>query len=267
MVINTAVIAAAGLGTRLLPVTKAVPKALLPIYHKPMIHYILEELVNSNIKNIVIVVSSYNNNFIRNYFSDDIYWSKFPELDELTKMLSKVNIEYVVQELPLGPGHAVLKAKDIIGNNSFVAIWADDIIDSKLPASYQLIEVYDKYFSSVVGVQAVDKNLVYRYGIIDATEIRPGVYKVHKLIEKPPVSTSPSNLAIVGRHICTANIFSVLEYLNKVNKNTEIPLTEALDLLIDEENVYACEIVGSRYDVGNPDGLLNASISMSKRNL
>lgn len=268
MKVRKAVIPAAGLGTRFLPATKAQPKEMLPIVDKPTIQYIIEEAVDSGIEEILIITGR-NKESIKNHFDKSIELEmqlersgKLKELDIVRKISSMADIHYIRQKEPKGLGDAVSCAKSFVGNEPFAVMLGDDVIDSEVPCLKQLMNCFNEYKTSILGVQKVNENDVMKYGIIKGLYIKENVYKVKVLIEKPTIDEAPSNIAILGRYIITPQIFEVLNNV-KPGKNGEIQLTDALQQLISIEAMYACEFVGNRYDVGDNLGLLQANIEFA----
>lgn len=268
MKVRKAVIPAAGLGTRFLPATKAQPKEMLPIVDKPTIQYIIEEAVDSGIEEILIITGR-NKESIENHFDKSIELEmqlersgKLKELDIVRKISSMADIHYIRQKEPKGLGDAVSCAKSFVGNEPFAVMLGDDVIDSEVPCLKQLINCFNEYKTSILGVQKVNENDVMKYGIIKGLYIKENVYKVKVLIEKPTIDEALSNIAILGRYIITPQIFEVLNNV-KPGKNGEIQLTDALQQLISIEAMYACEFVGNRYDVGDNLGLLQANIEFA----
>lgn len=268
MKVRKAVIPAAGLGTRFLPATKAQPKEMLPIVDKPTIQYIIEEAVDSGIEEILIITGR-NKESIENHFDKSIELEmqlersgKLKELDIVRKISSMADIHYIRQKEPKGLGDAVSCAKSFVGNEPFAVMLGDDVIDSEVPCLKQLMNCFNEYKTSILGVQKVNENDVMKYGIIKGLYIKENVYKVKVLIEKPTIDEAPSNIAILGRYIITPQIFEVLNNV-KPGKNGEIQLTDALQQLISIEAMYACEFVGNRYDVGDNLGLLQANIEFA----
>lgn len=268
MKVRKAVIPAAGLGTRFLPATKAQPKEMLPIVDKPTIQYIIEEAVDSGIEEILIITGR-NKESIENYFDKSIELEmqlersgKLKELDIVRKISSMADIHYIRQKEPKGLGDAVSCAKSFVGNEPFAVMLGDDVIDSEVPCLKQLMNCFNEYKTSILGVQKVNENDVMKYGIIKGLYIKENVYKVKVLIEKPTIDEALSNIAILGRYIITPQIFEVLNNV-KPGKNGEIQLTDALQQLISIEAMYTCEFVGNRYDVGDNLGLLQANIEFA----
>ena len=268
MKVRKAVIPAAGLGTRFLPATKAQPKEMLPIVDKPTIQYIIEEAVDSGIEEILIITGR-NKKSIEDHFDKSIELEmqlersgKLKELDIVRKISSMADIHYIRQKEPKGLGDAVSCAKSFVGNEPFAVMLGDDVIDSEVPCLKQLMNCFNEYKTSILGVQKVNENDVMKYGIIKGLYIKENVYKVKVLIEKPTIDEALSNIAILGRYIITPQIFEVLNNV-KPGKNGEIQLTDALQQLISIEAMYACEFVGNRYDVGDNLGLLQANIEFA----
>ena len=268
MKVRKAVIPAAGLGTRFLPATKAQPKEMLPIVDKPTIQYIIEEAVDSGIEEILIITGR-NKESIENHFDKSIELEiqlemsgKLKELDIVRKISSMADIHYIRQKEPKGLGDAVSCAKFFVGNEPFAVMLGDDVIDSEVPCLKQLMNCFNEYKTSILGVQKVNENDVMKYGIIKGLYIKENLYKVKVLIEKPTIDEALSNIAILGRYIITPQIFEVLNNV-KPGKNGEIQLTDALQQLISIEAMYACEFVGNRYDVGDNLGLLQANIEFA----
>ncbi|MDI9210772.1 MAG: UTP--glucose-1-phosphate uridylyltransferase GalU [Clostridium butyricum] len=269
--IRKAIIPAAGLGTRFLPATKAQPKEMLPIVDKPTIQYIIEEAVESGIEEILIITGR-NKKCIEDHFDKSVELEielkkhNKTELLEVVQDISEmVDIHYIRQKEPKGLGHAISCAKTFVGDEAFAILLGDDIVyNTEKPCLKQLIDCYDEYKTSILGVQNVPRNDVYKYGIVDGIIVEDRVYKVKSLIEKPSVEESPSNTAILGRYIVTPRIFDILEN-TKPGKGNEIQLTDALLDLIKEEAMYAYNFEGRRYDVGDKLGFLQATIEYGLR--
>ena len=262
--VRKAVIPVAGMGTRFLPVTKSVPKEMLPIIDKPTLQYIVEECVNSGIEEILFITSPYKRN-VEDHFDQSFELetrlernNKLKEL-EIVKNISKMcKIYYIRQGEPLGSGHAIKLAKSFIGDEPFAVLYGDDIIKSDMPALKQLIEVYEKYDANVIGIQEVDKNLVYKYGIIEfETE-----NKIKSIIEKPSIEEAPSNFAGLGRYIVKPEIFDELDKLDK-GKGNEYQFTDGMLNLMKKQDFYACKFKGTYYDIGNQLGYLKANIAFA----
>ncbi|MBX4265952.1 UTP--glucose-1-phosphate uridylyltransferase GalU [Clostridium estertheticum] len=265
MRVKKAIIPAAGLGTRFLPATKAQPKEMLPIVDKPTIQYIIEEAVAAGIEEILIITGR-NKRAIEDHFDKSVeleYQLQKNGKDEVLKMVQNIsnlaNIYYIRQKEPKGLGHAISCAKTFVGNEPFAVMLGDDVVDSEVPCLKQLIECYSKYETSIIGVQEVPESEVSKYGIVDGISVEDRVYKVKDVIEKPKASEAPSNIAILGRYIITPRIFDILEN-TKPGKGGEIQLTDALKTLISEEDMYAYNFEGRRYDVGDKEGFLEATV-------
>jgi len=264
---------AAGLGTRFLPATKAQPKEMLPLVDKPIIQYGVEEAVASGVDNIILVTGR-GKNAIEDHFDVNIELETFLEarkkmdqLEEVRKISSMINVAYVRQGEPLGLGHAVLVTAELVGNEPFAVILADDVIDTEPPALKQMMDVYDKVGGPVLAVERVPADQVSSYGIVDilpGTQLGDGIYQVRDLVEKPPKEEAPSNLAIIGRYILTPDIFPALK-ATASDRTGEIQLTNGLRKLLQQRKIYACEIQGSRHDTGNKLGYLKAVVYFALR--
>ena len=268
MKVRKAIIPAAGLGTRFLPATKAQPKEMLPIVDKPTIQYIIEEAVASGIEEILIITGR-NKKCIEDHFDKSVELEMELEKnhkDELLEMVRKisdmVDIHYIRQKEPKGLGHAILCARAFVGNEPFAVLLGDDVVDSEVPCLRQLMDCYKEYKTSILGVQTVAQEDVNKYGIVDGIHIEDRVYKVKKLVEKPAVEESPSNVAILGRYIITPQIFDILQN-TAPGKGGEIQLTDALQTLIESEAMYAYNCEGRRYDVGDKLGFLKATVEFA----
>ncbi len=271
MKIRKAIIPAAGLGTRFLPATKAQPKEMLPIVDKPTLQFIIEEAIDSGIEEILIITGR-NKSSIENHFDKSVELEleleksgKTELLEEIRKISDMVNIYYIRQKEPKGLGHAIYCAKSFIGNEPFAVLLGDDIVyNPEKPCLKQIIEIYDEYKTTILGVQEVNKDDVSRYGIVDGKNIVDGVYKVKDLVEKPHKDDAPSNIAILGRYIINPAIFKILENV-KPGKDGEIQLTDGLKELAKIEAMYAYIFKGKRYDVGNKLGFLEATVEYALR--
>lgn len=270
MKIRKAVIPAGGLGTRFLPASKALPKEMLPIVDKPTLQYIVEEAVEAGIEDILIIIGR-NKESILNHFDKspevELELERRGDLEELEKIrrISKmVNIQYVRQIEPLGLGHAIYCAKTFVGDEAFAILLGDDIIYSKDPCIGQLIRVYEKYKSTILGVRKVDKEDLEKYGNLKGQLVEDRVYKVESLVEKPKSHEIFSNIGVLGRHIVSPGIFKVLEETGP-GKDGEIQLTDAFDRLAKIEAMYAYEFSGIRYDLGSKQGFLKANIEYALR--
>ncbi len=270
MKVRKAVIPAAGLGTRFLPATKAQPKEMLPIVDKPTLQYIIEEAVDSGIDEILIITGR-NKSSIENHFDKSVELEieleksgKDELLEEVRKISDMVNIHYIRQKEPKGLGHAIYCAKSFIGDEPFAVLLGDDIVYNEKPCLKQMIEAYNEYKTTILGVQEVPLADVSKYGIVEGKHIEDRIYKVKNLIEKPTVENAPSNIAILGRYIINPAIFKALEE-TKPGKNGEIQLTDALEILSNWEAMYAYVFEGKRYDVGNKLGFLEATVEFALR--
>lgn len=267
--VKKAVIPAAGLGTRFLPATKAQPKEMLPIVDKPTLQYIIEEAVKSGVEEILIITG-------RNKKSIEDHFDKSVELelelenkgkDELLEVVrnisNMVNIHYIRQKEPKGLGDAIYCARYFIGDEPFAIMLGDDIVDnSEKPCLKQLIDVYDKYNASILGVQEVEPENVDKYGIVDGEKVAENVYRVNNLVEKPDRDKAPSNVAILGRYILTPEIFDILGDLPP-GKNGEVQLTDALVKLNEKDKLFAYTFEGRRYDLGDKQGFLQATVDFA----
>ncbi|CBW54547.1 UTP glucose 1 phosphate uridylyltransferase [Mycoplasma mycoides subsp. capri LC str. 95010] len=262
MKIRKAIIPCAGFGTRFLPFTKSQAKEMLPIIDKPTIEYIVKEAIDSGIEEILIIIRVGKNN-IANHFNRNLELEHFLEeknkLSELELISEKYNatIYYQMQDEQLGLGHAISLAKDFIKNEPFAILLGDDLFKCKTPAIKQLIDVYDKYHQNVLGTIYIDKQDNKKYGICKVKQISNDIYKVDSVIEKPSVEVAPSNIAIGGRYVLLPEIFKYLDMHIK-GKSGEIELTDSILKTINESNCYAKIIDGSRYDIGNKIGYLDA---------
>lgn len=267
MKIRKAVIPAAGLGTRFLPATKAQPKEMLPIVDKPAIQYIVEEAVQSGIESILIVTGR-NKKSIEDHFDKSVeleqsLWEKGKTdlLLEIQNISDMANIHYIRQREPLGLGHAILCAEQFIGDEPFAVLLGDDIMVSEPPALKQLMNVFETYESTVVGVQPVQHEEVSKYGIISAVALHNKILQVRDLIEKPTPAKAPSNIAIMGRYILKPSIFSILKTQERGAGN-EYQLTDALRQVREQEGLLGLELKGERYDIGDKFGYIKAILEM-----
>ena len=273
MKVTKAVIPAAGLGTRVLPATKAQPKEMLVIVDKPSLQYIVEELVESGIKDIIIVTgrnkNSIEDHFDHSYELEDTLKknNKNTLLEKVEDISSMANICYVRQNHPKGLGHAILKAKSFVGDEPFVIALGDDIVYNDVPVAKQLIDNYSKYGSSIVGCQEVKESDVSKYGIVKPLlSLDEKTVEMENFIEKPSIEEAPSKLACLGRYLLTPKIFDYLEK-TEPGKGGEIQLTDAIVAMMkDGEKVLAYNFEGKRYDIGNKFGLLKANIEFGLRN-
>ena len=269
--VKKAIIPAAGLGTRFLPATKAQPKEMLPIVDKPTLQYIIEEAVASGIKEILIITGR-NKKSIEDHFDKSVELEleleqkgKLDLLEMVRNISNMINIHYIRQKEPNGLGHAINCAKSFIGDEPFAVMLGDDVVDAEKPCLKQLIEAYEEYHTTILGVQQVANEDVDKYGIVEGKYIENGIYKVKDLIEKPDIETAPSNIAILGRYIITPEIFDILEN-TKPGKNGEIQLTDGLKTLCKNQAMYAYVFEGKRYDVGDKLGFLEATVDFALKN-
>ncbi|MFP7483453.1 UTP--glucose-1-phosphate uridylyltransferase GalU [Priestia filamentosa] len=265
--IKKAIIPAAGLGTRFLPATKAMPKEMLPIVDKPTIQYIVEEAVASGIEDIIIVTGK-GKRAIEDHFDyspeleQNLLEKGKMEILEKVRQSSNVDIHYIRQKEPKGLGHAVWCARNFIGNEPFAVLLGDDIVESETPSLRQLIEQYEETLSSVIGVQTVREDQTHRYGIVDPSYNKGRRYEVNNFVEKPARGTAPSNLAIMGRYIFTPEIFKFLEE-QEIGAGGEIQLTDAIQKLNAIQRVFAYDFEGKRYDVGEKLGFIQTSVEFA----
>jgi UTP--glucose-1-phosphate uridylyltransferase len=268
--VRKAVFPAAGLGTRFLPATKAQPKEMLPLVDKPIIQYGVEEAVASGLDNIILVTGR-GKNAIEDHFDVAVELETFLEargkhdlLEEIRQISNMINVAYVRQGEPLGLGHAVLVTRHLVGNEPFAVILADDVIDATPPALAQMIDVFDEVGGPVILVERIPKDQISGYGVIAAEPVRPGVYRILDLVEKPAPEKAPSDLAIIGRYLLTPDIFDALEQTAN-DRAGEIQLTNGLKRLLATRPLYACEITGTRHDTGNKLGFLKAVVYFALR--
>jgi len=268
MKVRKAVIIAAGRGTRFLPFTRSQPKEMLPLVDKPLIQYSVEEAINSGIKQ-VIMVTARGKQALEDYFDRSFELEHFLEqkgdrerLRQMQELSALADIGYIRQKEQLGLGHAILMTENIVGGEPFAVILPDDIVDSDVPSLKRMIEVYEKYGAGVVAVERVSDEDTNKYGIIEPKQVSEGVYQVLSLVEKPEPEKAPSRLGIVGRYILTPEIFETLA-VTPPGKGQEIQLTDALQLLLKKQKLYAYELEGVRYDTGTPLGWLGANVAMA----
>lgn len=265
--VRKAIIPAAGLGTRFLPATKAMPKEMLPIVDKPTIQYIVEEAIESGIEDIIIVTGK-GKRAIEDHFdyapeleNNLIEKEKF-ELLEKVRQSSNVDIHYIRQKEPKGLGHAVWCARNFIGNEPFAVLLGDDIVQAETPSLRQLMNEYENTLSSVIGVQTVGDDQTHRYGIVDPISNEGRRYQVNTFVEKPAPGTAPSNLAIMGRYVFTPEIFMFLEQ-QEIGAGGEIQLTDAIQKLNEIQRVFAYDFEGKRYDVGEKLGFIETTLEFA----
>jgi UTP--glucose-1-phosphate uridylyltransferase len=266
--VRKAVFPAAGLGTRFLPATKASPKEMLPLVDKPLIQYVVEEAVSSGIDSVIIVTgrgkSAIEDHFDVSFELEALLRERGKEEDlrlvrEITDM---VRVSYVRQREALGLGHAILQARDLVGDEPFAVMLSDDIIDSKTPALKQLIDVYEKYDAPVLATMQVAGEEISRFGALDVEEVTNGVYRIKDMVEKPPPGQAPSDLAIIGRYVLTPDIFAEIER-TRPGAIGEIQITDAMRALLKKRDFYAVRFEGTRYDAGDKLGFLIATVEFA----
>src|SRR6266513_358649 len=266
MKLKKAVIPVAGLGTRFLPAIKAVPKELLPIIDIPSIQYVVQEAVDSGIQEIIFVTG-------RGKDAIEDHFDEAPELEQilaergqtetvemLRRIVAMTEVVSVRQKKPLGLGHAVLCARDLVGNEPFAVMLADDLIDSETPCIRQLLEIFQDTDESVVALMEVLPSEVHQYGVIKGKVLKKGLYQIEATVEKPQAKEAPSRMAIIGRYVLRPEIFSILQNLPP-GKGGEIQLTDGLAQLVRERKVYGCEFLGDRYDIGDKFGFVRATVA------
>lgn len=266
MKLRKAVIPVAGLGTRFLPATKTVPKELLPIVDIPSIQYVVQEAVDAGIQEIIFVTG-------RGKDGIEDHFDEAPELDQvlaqrgqtqtvamLRRIAEMTEVVSVRQKKPLGLGHAVLCARDLVGDEPFAVMLADDLIDSETPCIRQLLKIFEEKNESVIAVMAVPEEEVHQYGVIKGHVIEERLFRVEAMVEKPPVHEAPSRMAIIGRYILRPEIFSILSNLPP-GRGGEIQLTDGLSQLVKERKVFGCEFDGERYDIGDKFGFVRATVA------
>jgi UTP--glucose-1-phosphate uridylyltransferase len=266
--VRKAVIPAAGLGTRFLPATKAQPKEMLPIVDKPIIQYIVEEAVASGIEQIVIVTGQ-SKRAIEDHFDYPFELAyrlrqqdKMEELREVERLAEMADFVYVRQKQPLGNGHAVLVAKEVIGDEPFAVLWGDDMVVADVPCLKQLIDVYEQHHGSVLAVMPIASESISKYGIIDPEPLSDRVHRVKRLVEKPSPENAPSNLGQVHGYVLTPEIFQELQSTT-AGKGGEIWLSDAIEALMRHQRIYALEFEGRRYDAGNKLEFLKATVDLA----
>jgi UTP--glucose-1-phosphate uridylyltransferase len=268
--VRKAVFPAAGLGTRFLPATKASPKEMLPLVDKPLIQYVVEEAVASGIDSVIIVTgrgkSAIEDHFDVSFELEALLRERGKEEDlrlvrEITDM---VRVSYVRQREALGLGHAILQARDLVGDEPFAVMLSDDIIDSNTPALKQLIDVYEKYDAPVLATMRVAGEAISRFGALDVEEVADGVYRIRDMVEKPPPGQAPSDLAIIGRYVLTPDIFEEIE-TTRPGAIGEIQITDAMRALLKKRDFYAVRFEGKRYDAGDKLGFLIATVELAMK--
>lgn len=266
MRVRKAVIPVAGLGTRFLPATKVVPKELLPIVDIPSIQYVVQEAVDAGIEEIIFVTGR-NKDAIEDHFDDA------PELEQIltdrgqedtVKMLRRIaemtEVVSVRQKKPMGLGHAVLCARDLVGDEPFAVLLADDLIDSETPCVRQLLAIFEETQESVIALMEVPESEVHQYGVIRGEEIRPRIYRIDGTVEKPAAKDAPSRMAIIGRYVLRPEIFTILKN-QPPGRGGEIQLTDGLARLVRERKIFGCRFLGERYDIGDKFGFVRATVA------
>jgi UTP--glucose-1-phosphate uridylyltransferase len=266
--IRKAVFPAAGLGTRFLPATKASPKEMLPLVDKPLIQYVVEEAVASGIESVIIVTgrgkSAIEDHFDVSFELESLLRERGrgEDLLRVRAISEMVRVSYVRQQEALGLGHAILQARDLVGDEPFAVMLSDDIIDAETPVLRQLIDVYEKYDAPVVGTMRIEGEAISRFGVLDADEVEDGVYRIKNMVEKPPAYEAPSDLAIIGRYVLTPDIFAEIEQ-TKPGAVGEIQITDAMRALLKKRDFYAVRFEGIRYDAGDKLGFLIATVEFA----
>ncbi len=271
--IKKAVILLGGLGTRFLPVTKSIPKEMIPIIDRPVFHYLIEEAINSGIKEIILVTSPVKKKLIQKYLYQDLKLEKFLKkrkrehlLDDLPNFPKDISFKICEQKKPLGDGHAILQAKNIIGDEAFGLFFGDDVIDSEVPALAQLSEIYEKYKAPVLSLEKVSEDRLHLFGVVKIERIASRLSKIRGIIEKPLSGEAPSDLAIVGRYILTPEIFEILGEM-KPGQRKEIILADALQIMIKKGKlVYGLEYKGKWLSCGDKLGFLKTTVLLAMKN-
>jgi UTP--glucose-1-phosphate uridylyltransferase len=272
MRVRKAVIPAAGLGTRFLPATKSLPKEMIPVVDKPAIQYIVEEIVGSGIKDILIITGR-GKRAIEDHFDKSLEINEalkekgdHDSLKTLEEIEAMADIHYLRQKEALGTGHAIIKARAHIANEPFAVLYGDDLVISEIPCIRQLMDLYEKYSCTILAVQEVPKEKVSSYGIIEGKKVNGEVFLLERLVEKPEPSKAPSNLAFLGRCILDPAIFDILDKTPPVKNGKEIQLTDAIEELAKRKAVYAHKITGNWHTVGDPLSHLKTSIEFALKN-
>jgi len=269
--IRKAVFPAAGLGTRFLPATKSSPKEMLPLVDKPLIQYSIEEAVACGIESILIITgrdkSAIENHFDISFELEQVLKEKGK--DEMFRQVRAISdiakITYTRQKQALGLGHAILQAKDFVGNEAFAVLLADDVVDSKKPALKQLIDVYEKYDAPVIATMQIADETISRFGVIDADEVEPGVFKLKSIVEKPKFEDAPSDMAVIGRYIFTPELFEAIEQIVP-GAGGEYQVADAMRILLDKGfPFYAVKLEGTRHDAGDKLGFLIATVEFAMK--
>src|SRR6516225_5176760 len=273
--VRKAVFPAAGLGTRFLPATKAQPKEMLPIVDKPIIQYGVEEVLHSGIQNIIIVTgrgkTAIEDHFDVSFELENMLESRSKKdlLSTVRNVSDMIDVSYIRQKEALGLGHAVMRARDLVGPEPFAVVLADDVIEAEVPCIRQLLDIYEFFSAPVLAVMEVPRENISAYGVVDAEPIahngsRDRVYRIRDLVEKPKAENAPSNLAIIGRYVLTPEIFDSIQ-ATVPGSGGEIQLTDALKHLLRSRPIYACRFEGTRYDAGDKLGFLKATVEYALR--
>lgn len=266
--VRKAIIPAAGMGTRFLPATKAQPKEMLPIIDTPVIQYVVQEAIDSGIEDILIISGkgkrAIEDHFDRNLELEQMLENKNDErwLNEIRRISDMASIHFVRQKELNGLGDAITYARQHVGNEPFAVLLGDTIIDSVIPVTQQLVDLYDQYKQTVVAVEKVPRDKVSRYGIVGGEVVSDRIMKLNELVEKPDVETSPSELAIAGRYILTAEVFNALDKIPK-GKNNELQLTDAMRFMLQREDIYSYTVEGKRFDIGNKLDYIKTTIEFA----
>ena len=266
--IRKAVFPAAGLGTRFLPATKAMPKEMLPLVDKPLIQHVVEEAAASGIESVLIVTArgktTIEDHFDVSFELEQVLRARGKEdlLKQARGVSEIARVQYVRQHEALGLGHAVLQAKDFVGDEPFAVLLADDIVDAETPALKQMMRVYEETGAPVLGTMSVPGEAISRFGVIDAEEVSDGVYQIRDMVEKPPFEEAPSDLAIIGRYLLTPDIFAEIERTGR-GAGGEIQITDAMRALLKKRPFYAVRFEGTRHDAGDKLGFLVATVEFA----
>jgi UTP--glucose-1-phosphate uridylyltransferase len=266
--IRKAIFPAAGLGTRFLPATKASPKEMLPLVDKPLIQYAVEEAVASGIESMLIITgrdkAAIENHFDISFELEQLLREKGKEeiFGQVRAISEMARISYTRQREALGLGHAIYQARDFTGNEPFAALLADDVVDADVPALKQMIDVFEKYDAPVIATMQVEGEAISRFGVLDAEEIEPNVFKIRDMVEKPSLAEAPSDLAIIGRYIFTRDIYDAIEK-TKPGAGGEIQITDAMRILLKKRPFYAVKLQGTRHDAGDKLGFLIATVEFA----
>ena len=263
--IRKAVFPAAGLGTRFLPETKAIPKEMLPVVDKPLIQYSVEEAVASGVESVLIITgrdkAPIENHFDISFELEQVLKErgKDDEFREVRAVTELAKISYTRQKQALGLGHAIYQAKDFVGDVLLAVVLPDDMVDGEMPALKQMVDVFEKFNAPVIATMQVEGEAISRFGVIDADEVEPGIFRIRDMVEKPPLAEAPSDLAIIGRYIFTPDIFGAIEQ-TKPGAGGEIQITDAMRLLLKTRPFYALKLEGTRHDAGDKLGFLIANV-------